>query len=64
LGIYAYRMRLLKQYSKLHATPLEQSEVLEQLRLLEHGHRIVSGALTALYRYLPKCVFQSLGVRR
>jgi len=40
IGIYAYRRDFLLEYSTLAPTPLEQSESLEQLRVLEHGHRI------------------------
>jgi len=39
-GLYAYRPEFLQQYTRLSPTPLEQSEQLEQLRVLEHGHRI------------------------
>ena len=39
-GIYAYRMRFLQQFSALAPSPLEQSEALEQLRVLWHGYRI------------------------
>jgi 3-deoxy-manno-octulosonate cytidylyltransferase (CMP-KDO synthetase) len=41
LGIYAFRRDFLLRYNKLAPTPLEQTEGLEQLRALEHGHRIV-----------------------
>lgn len=40
LGIYAYRRAFLAGLAKLSPTPLEQAEKLEQLRVLEHGHRI------------------------
>ena len=40
IGIYAYRRDFLLEYSALAPTPLEQAESLEQLRVLEHGHRI------------------------
>jgi 3-deoxy-manno-octulosonate cytidylyltransferase (CMP-KDO synthetase) len=39
-GIYAYRVRFLKQYAALQPAPMEQAEALEQLRALWHGHRI------------------------
>ncbi|MBI1764745.1 MAG: 3-deoxy-manno-octulosonate cytidylyltransferase [Acidobacteria bacterium] len=39
-GLYAYRRDFLLQYAKLPPTPLEQTELLEQLRALEHGYRI------------------------
>jgi 3-deoxy-manno-octulosonate cytidylyltransferase (CMP-KDO synthetase) len=51
IGIYAYRVRYLKAYSGLEATPAERFEALEQLRALGHGHRIAvmvwAGALEA-----------------
>jgi 3-deoxy-manno-octulosonate cytidylyltransferase (CMP-KDO synthetase) len=39
-GIYAYRVRFLKEYAALAPAPLERAEALEQLRALWHGHRI------------------------
>jgi 3-deoxy-manno-octulosonate cytidylyltransferase (CMP-KDO synthetase) len=40
VGIYGYRRSFLLTLASLAATPLEQSESLEQLRVLEHGFRI------------------------
>ncbi len=40
LGIYAYRRDFLLQYASMEPTPLEQMEVLEQLRVLENGYHI------------------------
>jgi len=40
LGIYAYRVGFLKQFTRLAPTPAEESEKLEQLRALEHGFAI------------------------
>lgn len=40
LGLYAYRVQLLNEYAAWQQTPLERLESLEQLRVLEHGHRI------------------------
>jgi 3-deoxy-manno-octulosonate cytidylyltransferase (CMP-KDO synthetase) len=40
IGIYAYRVGFLKQYSQLSITTLEQIESLEQLRVLHHGYKI------------------------
>lgn len=37
LGIYAYRRSFLLGLHRLKPTPLERSELLEQLRFLEHG---------------------------
>jgi 3-deoxy-manno-octulosonate cytidylyltransferase (CMP-KDO synthetase) len=39
-GIYAYRVRFLREYAALAPAPLERAEALEQLRALWHGHRI------------------------
>jgi len=39
-GMYVYRRDFLLRYAKLPPTPLEQAELLEQLRALEHGYRI------------------------
>jgi len=40
LGLYAFERSFLDQYAQLLATPLEQCEGLEQLRVLEHGFKI------------------------
>jgi 3-deoxy-manno-octulosonate cytidylyltransferase (CMP-KDO synthetase) len=40
LGIYAYRPEFLQRFTKLEPGWGERSERLEQLRILEHGHRI------------------------
>ena len=40
LGLYVYRVRFLRQFTRLERTPLEIAERLEQLRALEHGFRI------------------------
>ena len=40
IGIYAYRVGFLKQYSQLAVTELEKIESLEQLRVLHHGYKI------------------------
>ncbi|MEW6672923.1 MAG: 3-deoxy-manno-octulosonate cytidylyltransferase [Thermodesulfobacteriota bacterium] len=40
LGIYAYTRRFLDTFRKLPTGSLENIEKLEQLRALEHGHRI------------------------
>lgn len=39
-GMYVYRRDFLLTYAKLPSTPLEQTELLEQLRALEHGYQI------------------------
>ncbi|HSV19275.1 MAG TPA: 3-deoxy-manno-octulosonate cytidylyltransferase [Casimicrobiaceae bacterium] len=45
-GLYAYRASFLQAYPALAPSPLERFEVLEQLRALWHGYRIVV-AITA-----------------
>ena len=40
LGIYAYRREFLLRFASWAPTPLEQTEKLEQLRVLEHGGTI------------------------
>ena len=40
IGIYAYRAAFLRSFPSLAAAAVEQTEALEQLRVLWHGHRI------------------------
>jgi 3-deoxy-manno-octulosonate cytidylyltransferase (CMP-KDO synthetase) len=40
VGLYVYRREFLVRLAAMPATPLERSEMLEQLRALEHGYRI------------------------
>jgi 3-deoxy-manno-octulosonate cytidylyltransferase (CMP-KDO synthetase) len=40
VGLYAYRRPFLLEFASLPRGPLERAEELEQLRALEHGHRI------------------------
>ena len=40
IGLYVYRRDFLMKYVTLPATPLEQAESLEQMRVLEHGYDI------------------------
>lgn len=40
VGLYVYRRDFLLKLAELAPTPLERVESLEQLRVLEHGHRI------------------------
>lgn len=40
VGLYAYRAGFLRRFPALQASPLEQIESLEQLRVLWHGERI------------------------
>jgi 3-deoxy-manno-octulosonate cytidylyltransferase (CMP-KDO synthetase) len=46
VGIYVYRAGFLRRYVKMAPTPLEQAEVLEQLRVLENGFRIGVAVVT------------------
>jgi 3-deoxy-manno-octulosonate cytidylyltransferase (CMP-KDO synthetase) len=43
IGIYGFRFSFLKKYTKLAQTPLEKTELLEQLRALENGYDILVG---------------------
>jgi 3-deoxy-manno-octulosonate cytidylyltransferase (CMP-KDO synthetase) len=43
IGLYAYRAGFLRTYASLSSSPLERYEMLEQLRVLWHGHRISLG---------------------
>ena len=40
IGIYAFKIHALLDFTKLEPTPLERIEKLEQLRALEHGWKI------------------------
>lgn len=40
VGVYAYRASFLQTYVAMPETPLESTEMLEQLRVLEHGYSI------------------------
>lgn len=44
VGLYVYRRDFLLAFPQLAPTPLEEQEKLEQLRALEHGHRIFVAA--------------------
>lgn len=50
IGLYAYRVKFLKQYPKWEQTPIERWESLEQLRALWYGVKI---AVTILPGALP-----------
>jgi 3-deoxy-manno-octulosonate cytidylyltransferase (CMP-KDO synthetase) len=47
VGLYAYRRDFLLDFISLPRTPAEVSEELEQLRALEHGHRIRAAIIDA-----------------
>ncbi len=40
IGLYAYTADFLRHYAVLPMTPLAEAESLEQLKALEHGHRL------------------------
>lgn len=42
VGLYAYQRGFLLTLGRLKPTPLERAERLEQLRVLEHGYRIMT----------------------
>lgn len=50
LGLYAYRLAALRRYTACAPTPLESSERLEQLRIMEQGGRI---AMAAACEFIP-----------
>jgi 3-deoxy-manno-octulosonate cytidylyltransferase (CMP-KDO synthetase) len=52
VGLYAYRHAFLRELVRLPQTPLERAEQLEQLRALEHGHRIRCAVIEG-WRSLP-----------
>ena len=47
VGLYAYRRPFLAEFAAWEPTPLEESERLEQLRILEHSHTIAVAVATA-----------------
>ncbi len=48
IGLYAYRVKFLKQYNKLTVTDLETIESLEQLRVLGNGYSIYVSEVSEL----------------
>ncbi len=50
LGLYAYRRRFLLELAQLPPEPLEQTEKLEQLRVLALGRRIQVGVVAHAHR--------------
>ena len=48
IGLYAYRVELLKQFESMETCVLEQAEKLEQLRLMWHGVRIHTAEATSI----------------
>jgi 3-deoxy-manno-octulosonate cytidylyltransferase (CMP-KDO synthetase) len=54
IGIYAYPAEFLLQFSRMHQTPLEKTESLEQLRALEAGYRVK--VILTTQEYIPLSV--------
>jgi 3-deoxy-manno-octulosonate cytidylyltransferase (CMP-KDO synthetase) len=52
VGLYAYRREFLQRFVALGEAPLERTEALEQLRALEHGHKI-RAAIVEGWRSVP-----------
>ncbi len=48
IGLYAYRPEFIKQYISLTPSPLENEEMLEQLRVLWHGYSIVAAEASVI----------------
>lgn len=40
VGLYVFRREFLLEFSAMTQTPVEKAEQLEQMRILEHGHRL------------------------
>jgi 3-deoxy-manno-octulosonate cytidylyltransferase (CMP-KDO synthetase) len=52
IGLYVYHKDFLLKFAQMKQTPLEISEKLEQLRILENGHKI----------YVEKTKYKTIGV--
>jgi 3-deoxy-manno-octulosonate cytidylyltransferase (CMP-KDO synthetase) len=50
VGLYVYRRSFLRTYATLEPTPLEETERLEQLRVLEHGFSMAVAVAEARHR--------------
>lgn len=59
IGIYVFRKDFLLKFTRMKATSLEQSEKLEQLRILENGYRIKVGITK--YESVPVDTMQDVG---
>ena len=58
IGLYVFQTGFLHHYARLVQTPLEMTEKLEQLRILEHGYRIK--AVVTQYDSVPVDTQQDL----
>ncbi|HDN84551.1 3-deoxy-manno-octulosonate cytidylyltransferase [Candidatus Aerophobetes bacterium] len=54
IGIYSFQKEFLLKFTRLEPTPLEQTESLEQLRVLESGYRIK--VVLTRYKYVALSV--------
>ena len=61
LGLYAYRPSALRRFTACPATPLEKSERLEQLRIMEQGGRI---AMARACEFIPAGIDTADDLRR
>ncbi|MBI5573897.1 MAG: 3-deoxy-manno-octulosonate cytidylyltransferase [Elusimicrobia bacterium] len=52
IGLYVYRKKFLLKFARMKQMPLELAEKLEQLRILENGHKI----------YVTKTKYKTIGV--
>ncbi|MFA5779824.1 MAG: 3-deoxy-manno-octulosonate cytidylyltransferase [Elusimicrobiota bacterium] len=52
IGLYVFKKKFLLKFARMKQTPLELSEKLEQLRILENGHKI----------YVAKTKYKTIGV--
>lgn len=64
VGLYAYTRDFLLAYPGLPPTPLEEAERLEQLRVLEHGHRIAVAVARAAHHGIDTPAQYDAFVRR
>jgi 3-deoxy-manno-octulosonate cytidylyltransferase (CMP-KDO synthetase) len=60
IGVYAFRKKFLLKYAQMKQTPLEKSESLEQLRVLENGYNIK----VLLTKYGSKSVNSCVDLKR
>ena len=61
LGLYAYRLSALRRFTACNPTPLESTERLEQLRIMEQGGRI---AMARASEFIPAGIDTQDDLRR
>jgi 3-deoxy-manno-octulosonate cytidylyltransferase (CMP-KDO synthetase) len=64
VGLYCYRVWMLRRYTQLEPTPLENAERLEQLRVLEHGLPIAVAVAHAQHHGIDTAEQYAAFVRR